>query len=74
MNYRCGIEKMIAYRLVLNFIPLESPRIYVGDVRSRKHQILIEGRVKALPFLTGFTLLYWGFDVSPPPIICISAK
>lgn len=38
------------------FTPLESPRIYTGDVRNRKHQLLFEGGVKALPFLTGFAL------------------
>jgi phosphatidylserine/phosphatidylglycerophosphate/cardiolipin synthase-like enzyme len=37
------------------FTPLERPNIYVGDGRNRKHQFLIEGRVKALSFLTGFT-------------------
>jgi hypothetical protein len=36
------------------FIPLESPSIYAGDVRNKKHQLLIGGRVKAQPFLTGF--------------------
>jgi len=39
-----------------SFTPLESPRIYTGDVRNRKHQLLVGGGVKALPFLTGFTL------------------
>jgi hypothetical protein len=29
----------------------------LGMVEIGKHQFLIEGRVKALPFLTGFTLL-----------------
>jgi len=38
------------------FTPLESPSINVKDDRNRKHQILIEGGVKALPFLTGFIL------------------
>jgi len=36
------------------FTPLESASIYAGDDRIRKHQLLIEGRVKALIFLTGF--------------------
>jgi hypothetical protein len=36
------------------FTPLESPNIYAGDGGNRKHQLLIEGGVKALPFLTGF--------------------
>jgi len=39
-----------------SFTPLESPRIYTGDVRNRKHQLLVEGGVIALPFLTGFAL------------------
>ena len=52
-----------------SFTPLESPRIYTGDVRNRKHPCLRqtgascsclpagrEGGVKALPFLTGFAL------------------
>ena len=39
----------------LLFTPLESPSIYAGDSRNRKHQLLIEGGVKAQPFLTGFT-------------------
>jgi hypothetical protein len=38
------------------FTPLENPNIYVGDSVNRKHQLLIEGRIEALPFLTGFTL------------------
>jgi hypothetical protein len=37
------------------FTPLESPSIYAADGRNRKHQLLIEGGVKALPFLKGFT-------------------
>jgi hypothetical protein len=37
------------------FTPLESLSIYAGDGSNRKHQFLIEGGVKALPFLTGFT-------------------
>jgi hypothetical protein len=28
--------------------PVRNPSIYAGDVRNRKHQLLIEGRVKAL--------------------------
>jgi hypothetical protein len=36
------------------FTPLESPSIYAGDGGNRKHQLLIEGGVKALPFQTGF--------------------
>jgi len=37
------------------FTPLESPSIYAGDGRNRKHQLLIEGGVKVPPPLTGFT-------------------
>jgi hypothetical protein len=39
----------------LEFTPLESPGIYAGDGKNRKHQLLIEGGVKALPFQTGYT-------------------
>ena len=39
------------------FTPLESPSIYAEDGRNRKHQLLIEDEVKALPFLTEFTSL-----------------
>jgi len=39
-----------------SFTPLENPRIYTGDVRNIKYQLLVEGGVKALPFLTGFAL------------------
>jgi hypothetical protein len=41
----------------MTFTPLESPSIYAGDSGNRKHQLFIEGGVKALPFLTGFTLI-----------------
>jgi hypothetical protein len=37
------------------FTPLEIPSMYDGNGRNRKHRLLIEGGVKALPFLTGFT-------------------
>jgi hypothetical protein len=37
------------------FTLLESPSIGAGDGGNRKHQLLIEGGVQALPFLTGFT-------------------
>jgi hypothetical protein len=37
------------------FTPLESPSIYAGACGNRKHQLLLEGGVKALTFLTGFT-------------------
>jgi uncharacterized SAM-binding protein YcdF (DUF218 family) len=39
------------------FTPLENPSIYVEDGGKRKPQLLIEDKGKALPFLTGFTLL-----------------
>jgi hypothetical protein len=35
--------------------PVRKPQHLCGDSRNRKHQLLIEDRVKALPFLTGFT-------------------
>jgi hypothetical protein len=40
----------------VSFTPLESSSIYAGAGGNRKYQLLIEGGVKALPFLTGFTL------------------
>jgi hypothetical protein len=46
----------LSYFLGMTFTPLKSPSIYTGDGENRKHQLLIEGGVKALPFLTGFTL------------------
>ena len=48
------------------FTPLESPSIYAGDGGNRKHQLLIEGGVKTLPFLTGFiqSRQWW----PPPPL------
>ena len=55
------------------FTPLERPNIYFGDGKNRKHQFLIEGRVKALSFLTGFTrfpIIFTFFLLStfyPPP-------
>jgi len=36
------------------FTPLESPGIYVEDAINIKPQFLVEGGVKAPPFLTGF--------------------
>jgi len=39
------------------FTPLESPGIYAVDYINRKHQLPIEGGVKAPSFLTGFTFL-----------------
>jgi hypothetical protein len=53
----CDHLKNLKYAKALPnaFTPLESPSIYAGDGRNRKHQLLIEGRVKALLFLTGFT-------------------
>ena len=44
------------------FTPLESPGIYAGDGRNRKHQLLIKGGVKALVFLTGFILIVLFFS------------
>ena len=44
------------------FTPLESPSIYAGDGRNRKHQLLIKGGVKALLFLMGFTLIVLFFS------------
>jgi hypothetical protein len=38
------------------FTPVESPSIYAAEGGNRNHQLLIEGGVKALSFLTGFTL------------------
>ena len=44
------------------FTPLESPSIYAGDGRNRKHQLLMKGGVKALAFLTGFILIVLFFS------------
>jgi len=41
----------------ITFTPLESPGIYAVDYINRKHQLPIEGGVKAPSFLTGFTFL-----------------
>jgi len=49
------------------FTPLESPIIYAGDGGDRKHQLLIEGWVKALPFLTGFIRSWQWLPLPPPP-------
>jgi len=49
----------IVYESLNKFTPLESPSIYAGSGRNRKDQIFNEGGVKALPFLTGFTLGRW---------------
>jgi hypothetical protein len=38
----------------LLFAPSESPSIYAWDGGNRKHQLIIEGWVKALFFLTEF--------------------
>jgi hypothetical protein len=46
---------MVPLLLNILFTPLESPSIYAGDAINRKYQILVEGEVKALCFLTGFT-------------------
>jgi hypothetical protein len=37
-----------------SFSALESLDIYTGDVRNRKHQLLVEGGLKVLPFSKGF--------------------
>jgi len=47
------------------FTPLESPGIYVGDAINIKPQFLIEGGVKAPPFLTGFTEIIEWFQKCP---------
>jgi len=44
------------------FTPLESPSIYAGDGRNRKHQLLIKGGIKALLFLMGLTLIVLFFS------------
>jgi hypothetical protein len=51
--------KPIVHESLNKFTPLESPSIYAEDGRNRKHQIFNEGEVKALLFLTGFTLRRW---------------
>ena len=48
--------------ILFMFTPLESPSIYAGGGGNRKRQLLIEGGVKALPFLTGFTMTGQGRD------------
>ncbi len=58
---------LILLSLVLIFTPLESPSIYVGDDGNRKHQFLIDGMVKDLPFLTGFIQLPFGPQPSEKP-------
>jgi len=50
-----GHGGLLVFRNV-RFAPLEGSSIHIEDGRNRKHQLLIEGGVKALPFLTGFTL------------------
>jgi len=49
-------------KTLLIFTPLESPSIYAGDGRNRKHQLLMKGGVKALAFLTGFILIVLFFS------------
>ena len=51
-DQRQGIEM---HTLPLIFTPSESPSIYAGDGRNKGINSFMEGRVKALPFLTGFT-------------------
>jgi hypothetical protein len=51
-------DEALVYRNVIQqgkFTPLESRSIDAGDGGNRNHQLLIEGGVKARPFLTGFT-------------------
>jgi len=61
------LKNRFRLRVTGQFTPLESPSIYTGDSGNRKHQLLIEGEVKALLFLTGLTddrylRLYKGMD------------
>ena len=54
------------------FTPLESPSIDAADDRIRKHQLLIQGGVKTLIFLSGFTesqATFKLFSSSLPPLI-----
>jgi len=53
----CNLKPVfIEYQRINGFTPLESPSIYAGYGGNGKYQLPIEGGVKALPFLTGFTL------------------
>ena len=54
-NFGGDSVKVMTVEIEKQFTPLESPSIYAGDGGNRKHQLLIEGGVKTLPFLTGFT-------------------
>jgi hypothetical protein len=56
------------------FTPLESPSVYAGGGRIRKHQLLDEGRVKTLPFLTGFTKPKKSLLFYAPPSLFVNAK
>ena len=58
MKFQSKINMTMFAMRVFSFTPLESPSIYAGDGGNRKHQLLIEGRVKTLPFLMGFTSGY----------------
>jgi hypothetical protein len=48
-----GMERRLRQRDILNFTPLESPDIYVGDAINIKPQFIIECGVKDPSFLTG---------------------
>ena len=65
ITFTCGHEigHWILHRKYLfdQFTPLESPSIYAGDGGNRKHQLLIEGGVKPLPLLPGFTQSFLPF-------------
>jgi len=54
-NFGGDFVKLMMVEIEKQFTPLESPSIYAGDGGNRKHQLLIEGGVKPLPFLTGLT-------------------
>ena len=64
VNKSCAFISRRLFLAASDFTPLESPSIYAGDGRNRKHQFLIEGGVKALPFLTGFT---WASSAAASP-------
>jgi hypothetical protein len=63
------VEKLNPRNFV-TFAPLESPSIYAGDGRNRKHPLVTEGGVKAMPFLTGFAIsndrIYKTLEISLP--------
>jgi hypothetical protein len=65
-----SLKSSVKFQGQAPFTPLESPSIYVGDGENRKHQFLIEGKVKALPFQTGFTASYQTY---PPDLLFLTA-